>query len=649
MPKKTQFKSDDKKKETLKFAQQIVEKAKKDKDASKVMDNYKRSIRYYKGQHHITNRSKAKGNHVFNKYAEIFTSNIGHIVSQIPRWKYRPMTEKSIITSDSLNQFMRDMVWERDGWFEKSEECMISCSHAGSDFIFTDVDDDGWPTFEHMQIGAVLWDKQKRYKDLKYLVRVIKKGVKEIKNEYGVDVLPETEMALKFDVEKGYEVTSSEPYKGPAIMDADGNPDWTLNILGDAYIYEIWLEDKEQETIPFDKKEIAAEHELIINLQEVPAIDHPRFSTKEAPVSIHQHQNHPEHVLAHTDFLKTLEGPAAVLLQRHIEDHYQFPMEDKRDEFPYGRVLRYCQNELLDDTPNKMAIHWRDRWIKWDWEIMPDEFIGKNLGCDLFDPQDALNHRKNSIMMNINMMNNGILKVARGAYKALKSNLSKFTNRIGAVMEVSHKDDVTVDYGQPLPSSTFSDLTHTEMFMNGIGRNRDVAQGQMPAAGTPNSAIQTLLGEYYKTIGGAVRHYAVALQKVARNASVIMREYLPESTVVELSDKSDIVQKQWREIKDLINEENITIDMESFNATSRQEKFKEAIELYREGLFLRKHALMYLDNPDKYQIIQETDELDAAKQQIAILNEELDSADKEINTMRNRLQTDKGAGNVGTK
>ena len=639
--------SETKKEKSLVFAKNTVELLRKVKKESKIMDNYKLSIRYLLGEHKIKSRSVGKGNDVWNKYAEIIENRINHAVAQIPRWKYKSNTEQALFTTDMLNTFMRDILWDRDGWDEKSEDILHEGAHAGTNFIFTDVDDEGWPTFEETSIGAMLWDKQKKYKDLKVICRVIKKSVQEIKEEYGVTVKPEAPLSGdKEDAGESYEVTSSAPYKGPIVEGDFKDSESATELFGEAYIFELWMEDVSTEKVPFKVEEVAAEHQQLQTLQPIEFEKVKRFAEPQG-VSIHEQQNHAEHIINHNNFLATLDPsePLWFLVTQHIKDHHEYSLDDKRKKFPFGRRIAYVQDKLLWDKPNSMPIHWRDRWIKWDWGKVPDRLIGKNLGHDLIDPQNALNHRKNSITQNINMLNNGVRKIKGAAYDLLKET-GKINNMIGAVVKVREKDDYTVDYGEPLPQSTFQDLAHGENFMNNSGANEDASAGRNPAAGTPNSAIENLIGQFNIRTGGGVRHFALALEKVARNAAVIMREYLPDDTVLSLADKKDIIQKEWREIKEFINPENISIDMESFAGTTRQQKFKEAIEMYREGLVLRKHALQYMDNPDKWQIIQETDELEAAKQQIQMLGEELDAKYKEVNTMQNRLQTSEGKGNV---
>lgn len=655
MPKKNQ-QNQSKSENTLEFAKNIVNELSKVKRDDGIMDRFRMSVRYLMGQHKIKDRSPSKGNDVWNKYAEIVENRINHAVAQIPRWRFKPTADQSIVTSDMLNHFLRDVLWEKDEWDEKAEECLHGGAHAGSDWIFCDVDDEGWMTTEHVPMGAMLWDKQKRYKDLRVIGRAIKKSVQEIKEEHSIDVIPET--ILKDDQKdagESYEVTSSNPYAGPIVKGAFGeSTDIATSLLGEAYIFELWMEDKSKETIPFKKEEIDLEHAEIINSRAIRYEDVGRFNKYPTGV-LHDWQNHVEHLIAHNEFLEGMDkdDPRRELLEAHIDEHNRIPkynrmvkLDVKRPKFPYGRRIAYVQNNLLHDKPNTMPIHWRDRWVKWDWNIIPDQLMGKTLGHDLIDPQNALNHRKNSITQNINLLLNGIRKVAPGAYKHLKET-GKLNNLIGLVVETRNPDDFTVDFGKELPASFFQDLFHGENFMNNSGANEDAAAGRNPAAGTPNAAIENLIQQFNIRTGSGVRHFALALEKCARNAAVIMREYLPDDTAIKMTDGQEINEKQWREIKEYIDPNYIIIDMESYNATTRQQRLSEAIEFFREGVFpLRKHVLMYLDNPDKYQIIKEGDELDALREELKTAYEEIESQDKEINTMKNRLQSSKGEGNA---
>lgn len=672
MPKQAQskFDQDEATRKKLKFAQDTVEFLIKVKQESGVMDRCKKSIRYLMGEHKIKNRSASKGNDVWNKYAEIVENRINHAVAQIPRWKFRPSADQSVVTSDMLNHLIRDVLWDKDGWDEKSEDSLHGCAHAGSGFIFTDVDNDGWGTFEIVPIGAMLWEKQTRWQDVKVIGRVIKKGVKAIKEEYGVDVAPETMQIKGRDGGKSYEVTDSNPYAGPIVKGNFGDTETATELFGDAYIFELWMDDYETEKIPFKESETDTEHSELLLANSIPFEQVKRFVEPGEGI-IHKWQNHIEHIARHRQLLDSLEpdDPRVLAIAQHIKDHEiliggfkgkdrELLFKRKRYKYPFGKRMAYVQDKFLYEKPNTMPIHWRDRWITWKWNIIPGQLLGKTLGHDLISPQDVLNHRKNSITQNINMLLNGIRKVKPGAYKHLKET-GKLTNLIAAVVEVQNSDDFEVDFGQPLPISHFQDLAHTEGFMNNSGANEDVGAGRNPAAGTPNAAIENLIQQFNIRTGSGVRHFAYALQKVARNAMLVMKEYLPDDTAIkQYQFKRDengmpvpMETTEWREIKDHINVEDIIIDVESLNANTRQQQVQLAIELFRENIYpLRKHVLMKMDDPDKWQIMQEGDELDALTQQVQVLMETVDEKEKEINTLNNRLQSSEGGGNVaGTK
>jgi len=434
-------------KKTVDYAESLIAYGRKVRQLSGVINRYDKSIRYLNGVHEISNNSKQKGNKVFNKYGEIFENKTAHTVSKKPRWKFRPQAEDDLLSADVINQVLGDVFFDIDNWDEKGEDSMVECQHAGSNIIKTGVTDDGWPTFEPLKTKSVLVDKGDKHEDLRFIILLYDMSVEDIKNDYGVDVAPEAtleygtqETGTFHHPELTYQYTDgSNKAENVWAKTAFGNKfdrsKDMARMVGQATVAEIWSEDKAMEPIPFDEAEVDEEHMDFQGLR-----SH----------SVQSGEHHPKHIMHHTAYLQSLDPEIDVmqikLVMQHMEEHSLYPQEEKRRKYPRGRVVTVCQGKLLEDKPNKMPIDWRDIFIKYDY-VKSGSYFGKPLGLDLFDVQDSINHRKNSIKQNIDLLNNGIKKLVVSAYNRLKDQLHKFNNMIGIVVPVRHKDDFTVDFG----------------------------------------------------------------------------------------------------------------------------------------------------------------------------------------------------------
>ena len=646
----TKKKDDDVTKDVVKFAYGLISEGMNYKKILNIDTKYQQSLRYQMGDQESTRKNKK--NKVWNKYAEVFENRVAHVVGQRPRWRFKPQAGDDVISADVANQIIGDVFWERDDMEDKSEDALWEMSHAGSVHIKTNVTDNGWPTFLVCDAPSILTDKTKSLKTARYIIHLMYMGIPEIKELYNKDVKPEAELEnidnvgtfnnpqISFE-SSGDDTMPSKVWASTGFGENFDKTKWMQGLIGRALVAEIWLEDSTIEKVPFKDGEVEEEHELLAN-GEIPPVD--------------IDENHPMHILSHMAYAERLdpEVDSAQIANtlKHVQIHKQYPQEEKRRKYPKGRVLTVCQNKLMADVPNPRPMHWRKVWIKADYGKVPGRYWGKSLGNDLIDIQDAINHRKNSITQNINLLNNGIIKITRTAAQSLKSKLTKFSNLIGRVVEVNHKDDFGVDFGEPLPPQVFQDLYHDENFMDeNVGKN-DVQSGKLPGSDTSGTAVGLLLQEGSKRINLAVKHWAFALQQMARNALEIMQVSVDKNELLQILDKEkgyyqDI---EWKDLRGGFSVNDIRIDVDAF-VTSREQKRNEALQLYNSPnpVVDRKYVLDKIDDPDKYETMQRMDEIDMLNQYVSFLQENLDATNKKLNTAENRAQSAEGKGNVGGK
>lgn len=643
--------------EVVRFANGLISKGIKEVRETGISEVYQRGLRYLDGNHKIKLRDKSKGNSVWNKFAEISENTIAHLTDALPKFVYRPQADDDVFTSKMLNQVVGDVVFDYSVWEDAGRESVTHSYFAGLNHIKTLVDPNGYPRFVPISVNSVIWGPKhaKKKKQLKYICHFVTKPIADIERDYGVKVAPSTNILEEESsdpqdsVKTSYHASSANTM--PNVNEHNSDSGLTgksgEELDGDAVIAEIWMEDPLIETIPFKKSEI--EEEFLAFKQEE---DH----------NVDPAENHAEHLKYHelqlTQFDKDIEGRSLALLLQHIEDHKQFIMindngeyETKRRRYPKGRIITVCQKKLLRDEPVEGPLHWRDIWIKWDYISFPDRYYGKPGTKDLFDPQDDLNHRKNSITMNINLLLNGIRKVRQGLYNFLKGKI-KWDNLIGKVIPVNNENDVSVDFGKPLPDSYFNDIVVIEGSMDRLAGHNDIKQGRMPAANTASITVQQLNEEGSKRLRASLHNYARALEQMARNAAIVIsdEEYgLDDQELLEIMGPDnmpqgvnmDSIRTKMRLIK------NIRIDTKSMLPTSRMESLNEAIMLKNAGVYDNQAVLNRIDDDQKFDVMQRMSEILQLQTIVQYQDEQLDMIKKENNTMMNRLQSDKGDGNVG--
>lgn len=563
-----------------------------------------RAQRYYKGEHAVKNRDVSLGNYVFNKFAQIARSRTAHIVAKRPKWRFMPVQEGAIFTAEALQDIM-NVMWNKIKWDKKGEECVNEARDAGSSHVKLFIRDDGFPDAIPLTADEVILDpKAKRKSHLRYWGHVYPMGTEDIKRTYGKEVEPDMEL----ETMRTRSVTAKRSYMNDSSNTApisaftskykEGNS-WLPDIIGRATVYELWIDDKTIEGIPFSDAEVAQEHENLI---------------KGLTIKEHPQENHPKHAKGHEKFIAQLnpetDAQLILILTEHIKDHLAYPDSTTRRKYPFGRQVIFTGNTLLSDKPNpyaaemRVGIDFRDLIQKWDYDSL-DGYWGKPGVADLFDPQDIFNHRVNAITQGINRLNHGIKKIRKGANTKIRGGLEKLANWVGVAVTVSHPDDITIDYGPQMPGQIFDNLIHTENFMDVVSDKTDILSGQFPKGSPPGVTVNQLLGEGMKPINLIVKHYAEFLQEMGRVMMRLMIDFVPEETKFRIvDDKNKYQYVNWEQVKQQMGYYDIHVDVDSMLATSRQEKLDTALKLEERGIYDREQVLSNLDDPDKHEVMQ---------------------------------------------
>jgi len=286
-----------------------------------------------------------------------------------------------------------------------------------------------------------------------------------------------------------------------------------------------------------------------------------------------------------------------------------------------------------------VPIGYNDLLLKWNYDVISDKYWGKSGGHDLFDPQDAINHRKNAITQMINRMNYGVKTMLTRSFDALRGSLKKLNNLIGTILPVKSHDDFKIDYGPPFPPQIFQDEYHSEQFMDTVGHQTDILSGQLPKGSPPGVVVNQLTGLGMVSIDLIVGHYARMLQKLGRTIAHLMIEFVSPKTMFRmLDDKNNWQFIKWEDIKEEFGKFDIHIDVDEMLSTSRQEKLDRALQLFQATVYDRQAVLDKTDDPDKYKIGQRMSEIMLLQQENAQLKEGFGKAINEVERLDQNIR-----------
>jgi len=611
------------------YALKLIDYGRKGMEHEGILRKRQKSINYRNGRHKIKLRPDRYGNQVWNKFGQIAHQRLAHILSKKPKWRFLPRQEGAIYTADALNDLVGGVMWDMINWDDKGEVSINEAWNAGSSHVKIFVHNNGFPDAIPVNANQIIIDPDaKRERDRRFWVHVYPMNVTDIEEEWKVKVSPE---AIVDDIDNGTVQKSYEQSgdnKAPSEIWRGELSKFASEAVGRSLVWEVWSGDATLEPIPFKDDEIIEEHLAFSVFEEV---------------TVEPDEHHPKHIKQHEAYLASLNETdelQIINIANHLEEHRSYPQKEKRKKYPYGRKTMICQGKYLEDGPNPYAevmdepIGYNDLLLKWDYDIVDDSYWGKPGGHDLYDPQDAINHRKNAITQMINRMNYGIKTMLTRSFDALRGSLKKLTNLIGTTIPVKQHDDFKIDFGPPFPPQIFQDELHSEQFMDTVGHQTDILSGQLPKGSPPGVVVNQLTGLGMVSIDLIVTHYARMLQKLGRTISHLMIEFVKPQTMFRmLDDKGNWEFINWETVKEQFGKYDIHIDVDQMLSTSRQEKLDRASQLYQNGVYDRQAVLDKLDDPDKYEIIQRMSEILLLQQE----NEQLKQVNDKIINEYERL------------
>lgn len=611
------------------------------KKNSNVLKNRQRAKEYYVGDHNAKHRDKYLGNYVFNKYATIARDRTAHIVSKRPKWIFKPRQEGAIYTAAELNSVLSEVTWDKIEWDRKGELSVNEARDAGTSHIKIWVEADGFCGATPLKATEIILDpKAKEKKQLRFWGHVYPLPIADIQHTYGKKVPADEELettrvavtSLKHQESFYHDSSNTAPIQAFQTQKYKKGVDWMPDFLGRALVYELWYDDKTMENIPYDKAEVAAEHEDLLTGKSI---------------GVDPLENHPNHIRDHEAFIKELDPQNPVdadiilALGEHIEEHLQYPQDRRRAKYPFGRKTTFTKTDILEDEPNPIAenmttgIDFRNLIVKWDYDYT-DEYWGKPGVLDLFDPQDIFNHRVNSITTAINRLNHGFRKVRKRALGKLRGNLQRFSNWVGMTVDVSAPDDVTIDYGPDMPRHVIEERYFVEQFMDILAGRTDITSGHLPKGSPAGVTVDQLLSQGLQTINLVVKHYAEALQEMARVMMTLTAEYLPDDVKFYIYDGTQDTYKyvDWQSLKRDFGRYTIHVDIDSMLATSRQEMLKIALSLAMNGYGDREMVWDYIDLPNKQELRQRMGEKSILTRALEVQNEKYTQLEGYFNNLK---------------
>jgi len=539
-----------------------------------------------------------------------------------PKFSFHPQEGGDTQKADFLNQICGDYYWDELEMQQMSEEALwwalnISGSaiveygkHPVSGSMYFNVVNS---FYVYPDPGAVRLKYPDGRPALEFLGTECPMSLSEIRRiwpEEGKRVAP-TDNLMVPDRELETQVTfyGRSSYKAENLIGAWKN-DMIKKSYGRALVRKMWLNETDMVNIPFDEDEIDLEIARVIQ--------------GEAELEAKPEENHPKHIEGHRSQIvrfaanPDIESEIIEALERHIEDHAEYPQETKKLKYPDGRLVYTAGDILLDDMPAPLGLN----YVKLDILPNPMTFWGQTLQTYVQSLQDAANKRLYQAS-DINDRAAG----PREFYNPLSGydpNKAKGLSAERIPVKGDVRAAVYIDPGIGPNQAIFAELKILEELILKIVGWSEVMQGVYPKGSPSGISLQQLreaLGvRLYKGVG----HFEYFIIKLAKVLLKMLKYENPKKAFRVIAE--DKRQEMYVTLLEIMSDEtdyDVRILGGSTLPTSRMDKEERAIKLRQAGLYDDQAALESIDDPAAQEVLERKNEKEQLLQVIQMLSENL--------------------------
>jgi len=530
---------------------------------------------------------------------------ISMMTDQNPKYVFMPQEEGDIGTADALQQVLGDYYWDKLSMSSTSEDLIWwAMAISGSGLIKWGIDRSTKDYFvKALNSFCCYPDPMARnFDQMNFFFYASMWSLNDCKRSFerGGELKPQAELHKLFD--------DDDPILSPWARTSEKSEN-LIKVLdksavkldyGRVMVYELWEKDTSMVKIPIDSDTIAEEHDMI-RAGQVPKVA--------------DDNHHPEHIKSHTELAQSIldsdiPSEYAEIVLKHIEEHQDHPnaLETERLKYPRGKLTTVANNIVLEPTdqaPLGLALS------KMDYIRNPMDFWGQTIGEYVHSLQDSRERRKRQISDHADRTANPReFYLPQSGYDP-----NEVKNIAAEQVPVAMLGAVWWEDTPNLNTYLLEDMIDSEKCIEKVMGYPEVMQGMKPTGDTSGVLIQELKESLAPEMRKAVRHFEWCICDVARGLIEMLQYESPTKIYTIMGNDFKPVYIKQDELN-LGGQYDIRIMAGSTLPTSRQAKANQAIMFYEKGLYTRRAALKYLDDPQAAEVMKEFDIMQQQQQVI---------------------------------
>jgi len=312
--------------------------------------------------------------------------------------------------------------------------------------------------------------------------------------------------------------------------------------------------------------------------------------------------------------------------------------EDGQPKYSNGRVITLINDKIIVDDRPYPYKHGNPPYVKFESNVVPNEFWSMGDIEQIIPLQDTLNHRVQQLEDIANKTANLGWTVHPKAGKKAIDNLKKFGMKCG-LLKIMPPDMIKPDEVIQAPQYLFEEVKQLVILIERVTGISDVMQGRGDVRQRTARGIERLFEAGSARIGLSIKLFEDSFKDAAYQIGSLVRQYYTEDREINITGGSEVLQESFVIKPENLEEEmEVSIDSAAALPKDKQSRAELVFTLLKNHIF----EIAMADDPKMKMIGKIV--LDAVEfpNREAILNFTPDQLTKAFPSMGNQLNMQSG-------
>ena len=259
--------------------------------------------------------------------------------------------------------------------------------------------------------------------------------------------------------------------------------------------------------------------------------------------------------------------------------------EDGRSKYPNGRVITLINDKIIVDDKPYPYNHGKPPYVKFESNVVPNEFWSMGDIEQIIPLQDTLNHRMQQLEDIANKTANLGWTVHPKAGKKAIDNLTKHGMKPGLI-KIMPPEMIKADEVIQAPQYLFEEVKQLVILIERVSGISDVMQGRGDVRQRTARGIERLFEAGSARIGLSTKLFEDSFKEAAYQMGSLVRQYYTEDREINITGGAEVLQESFVITADDLKEEmEVSIDSAAALPKDKQSRAELVFTLLKNHIF----------------------------------------------------------------